>query len=222
MTHSGILLVDKEVGCSSFHLVSLLRKRTGIKKIGHAGTLDPFASGLMVMLIGKEYTKKSEEFLNSDKEYIATLRLGAATDTFDIDGKETNSSEFIPSLPQIESAVESFQGLITQIPPMFSAKKIKGKKLYELARQGITVERPPQKVQVTTEILSYSYPLLEIKVNCSKGTYIRTLGHDIGEKLGCFAHLTRLVRTKSGAFTLDKCIPQEKINDLNFNLQVLS
>ena len=222
MASNGILLVDKKVGSTSFHLVSLLRKRTGIKKIGHAGTLDPFASGLMVMLIGKEYTKKSDQFLNSDKEYIATLHLGIATDTFDIEGKPEEKSSIVPSLSDVTKCIESFQGEIEQIPPMFSAKKVNGKKLYELARKGISIERAPNKVKVEIELLSYEYPELKIRVKCSKGTYIRTLGSDIGHCLKTYAHLTQLTRTKSGAFHLADSIPQEKINDPNFNLKVIS
>lgn len=124
---SGILLVNKAAGTSSFYLVSLLRKLTKIRKIGHAGTLDPFATGVMVMLIGKQYTKKSNQFLCSDKEYQATLQLGAATDTYDIEGKITAQSDFVPTLEQVEQAIAAFQGEIEQIPPMYSAKKVKGK-----------------------------------------------------------------------------------------------
>ncbi len=218
MENSGILLVDKQVGSTSFHLVSLLRKRTGIKKIGHAGTLDPFASGLMVMLVGKEYTKKSDQFLNSDKEYITTLRLGLSTDSFDTEGQIQEKSDLIPTLEQITTCLETFQGDILQIPPMYSAKKIGGKKLYELARKGISIERPPSKVNVKIEFLVYEYPHLKLKVQCSKGTYIRSLGHDIGMFLGCYAHLSSLQRTKSGAFSLEEAISQEKINDPNYNI----
>lgn len=218
MQNNGILLVDKAVGSTSFHLVSLLRKRTGIKKIGHAGTLDPFATGLMVMLIGKEFTKKSDQFLNSDKEYIATLHLGLATDTFDTEGHPQEKSDHIPTLAQIATCLETFQGEILQTPPMFSAKKIGGKKLYELARKGITIERPPSRVTIKIALLSYEYPTLKLKVECSKGTYIRSLGHDIGLSLGCYAHLSSLQRTKSGSFSLKEAISEEKIKDVNFNL----
>src|ERR1044071_8129101 len=122
----GILLVDKKKGSTSFRLVSLLRKRTGIKKIGHAGTLDPFATGVMVMLIGREYTKRSDEFLCSDKEYRATLQLGIATDTYDIEGQILSRSDKIPSTQELELALKTFCGEISQIPPMYSAKKVDG------------------------------------------------------------------------------------------------
>jgi tRNA pseudouridine55 synthase len=213
---SGILLVNKAAGTSSFYLVSLLRKLTKIRKIGHAGTLDPFATGVMVMLIGKQYTKKSNQFLCSDKEYQATLQLGAATDTYDIEGKITAQSDFVPTLEQVEQAIAAFQGEIEQIPPMYSAKKVKGKKLYELARSGVTIERSPVKVQVSIKLISYNYPLLKLDVTCSKGTYIRSLAHDLGEKLTSKAHLQQLMRTRSGSFTLQECVEQDALKDLTF------
>lgn len=218
MGTSGILLVDKQVGSTSFRLVSLLRKRTGIQKIGHAGTLDPFATGVMVMLIGREYTKKSDEFLLSDKQYKTTLHLGITTDSYDIDGEIVQRNETIPTLEQIKKAIEQFQGEILQTPPMFSAKKVKGQKLYDLARKGITIERAPVKVKLHIQFLSYEYPKLELLVDCSKGTYIRSLGYDIGQLLGCGAHLSALQRTRSGSFLLSQCVPEEKILDPHFDI----
>lgn len=215
----GILLVNKKIGSTSFRLVSLLRKRTGIQKIGHAGTLDPFATGVMVMLIGREYTKKSDQFLNCDKQYQTTLHLGVTTDSYDIDGAITETNPTIPTFKQIQDVIAQFQGEIMQIPPMFSAKKIKGQKLYDLARKGITVERAPVKVQVKIEILTYAYPKLELLVDCSKGTYIRSLGSDIGQKLGCGAHLCALERTRSGTYKISECMDEEKILDPNFDLK---
>lgn len=214
MTNSaGILLVDKEAACTSFHLVKLLRRITKIEKIGHAGTLDPFATGVMVMLIGSEYTKQSSQFLNHDKQYKAILHLGVETDTYDLDGKIISKNEKVPTLSEIHSAIASFQGEIEQIPPMFSAKKMKGQKLYDLARQGIEIERPPVKVKLSIALLRYEYPHLEILVDCSKGTYIRSLAHDIGKILNTGAHLCSLIRTKSGPFTLSECLPQSMLND---------
>lgn len=216
----GILLVNKQFGSTSFRLVSLLRKRTGIKKIGHAGTLDPFATGVMVMLIGREYTKQSDQFLNSDKQYRTTLHLGVTTDSYDLDGNLVETNPTIPTLEQVQNAVEQFQGNISQTPPMFSAKKVKGQKLYDLARKGITIERAPVQIQVNIQILSYVYPKLELLVDCSKGTYIRSLGHDIGQKLGSGAHLCSLQRTRSGNFMLSECIEEEKILDSHFDLPI--
>ena len=217
-THSGILLVNKEAGSTSFYLVSLLRRLTNIEKIGHAGTLDPFATGVMVMLVGKEYTKKSDEFLSSEKEYRATLQLGIATETYDLEGAIVKKSERVPSLEEVQLALNAFQGEVLQTPPMYSAKKVAGKKLYVLARGGIVIERQPVKVQVVIEYIQYNYPMLEIQVQCSKGTYIRSLAHDIGQFLGCGAHLFELIRTRSGPFRLDECIPQALLKNKGFDV----
>jgi len=218
MKNNGLLLIDKAKGSTSFRLVSLLRKLTKIDKIGHAGTLDPFATGLMVMLIGREFTKRSDEFLTCDKEYEATMHLGIATDSYDIEGEVTSRSDLIPTLADIEAVLPSFQGKISQIPPMFSAKKIAGKKLYELARKGITIERKPAEVTVQINLISYQYPELKIHVACSKGTYIRSLAHDIGAALGVGSHLSALKRTRSGSFNLADAISQEQIQDPLFDI----
>lgn len=208
MNNNGILLVDKAPGATSFQLVAQLRKLTGVQKIGHAGTLDPFATGVMVLLIGRDFTRRSDEFLSSDKKYRATLTLGIATDTFDKDGQIVSQRDRIPSLEEITRALLPFQGEILQVPPMFSAKKIKGQKLYDLARKGITVERAPVKVTVATQLIQYEYPYLTIEVECTKGTYIRSIASELGEILGCGAHLSSLIRLRSGSFTLDQCIAQ--------------
>lgn len=213
----GILLVNKEKGKSSFFLVHLLRRLTRIKKIGHAGTLDPFATGVMVMLIGSKYTRLSNSFLSDDKQYIAKVHLGRSTTTYDIEGDTLDTSDFIPSLKDIENTIATFQGTTLQTPPMFSAKKVEGKKLYELARKGIEVPREPKSVTMRIEILEYAYPHLTLNVHCSKGTYIRALAFDLGKALGCHAHLSELTRTASGRFTLDQCVDTEKLKDLSFN-----
>lgn len=210
----GILLVDKPRGKTSFSLVAILRKTTGIQKIGHAGTLDPFATGVMIMLIGKPYTRLSDQFLGQDKEYEATLRLGVETDTFDSDGKVIAESDEIPSLSELEKGISQFQGTILQTPPMFSAKKIHGKKLYELARKGIEVERKAVEVKVSTELLSYTYPYARLRISCSKGTYIRSIAHDLGTLLGCYAHLEALTRLRSGPFLLKDCLNGSQLFDL--------
>ena len=206
---SGILLVNKPKGKTSFSLVSAIRKLYNVKKVGHAGTLDPFATGVMILLIGKECTRLSDRFLHQDKQYIATLHLGVRTDSYDCDGAVLEENATIPSLASIEKVLSSFQGEIDQIPPMFSAKKINGKKLYELARKGIEVERKPSRVTVNTEFLHYEYPLLSLRVSCSKGTYIRSIAEDVGRMLGCGAHLSELTRTKSGQFSIEECFPGE-------------
>ena len=204
----GLLLVDKSPGSTSFQIVSELRRLCKERTIGHAGTLDPFATGVMVMLIGREFTRKADTFLSSDKEYLATLTLGVATDTYDLEGQVTLRNDFIPKEEQIELALGQFQGNVLQIPPMYSAKKHQGKKLYDLARKGIVIEREPVLVRMKIRLIHYSYPHLEIHVECSKGTYIRSLAHDLGIALGCGAHLSKLTRIRSGTFNLEECIPK--------------
>lgn len=197
---AGILLLNKPRGKTSFSLVHALRKITGVQKIGHAGTLDPFATGVMVMLIGREYTRLSDQFLHHDKEYVARLRLGITTDTYDCEGQILSTSDHIPETIHLP------QGTISQIPPMYSAKKVNGKRLYKLAREGKTIERKPSWVTVQIDLLSYNYPYLDIHVVCSKGTYIRSLAHDIGLAHDCGAHLTYLERIRSGPFHIDDCL----------------
>ena len=210
--NEGILPVDKERGVTSFYLVKVLRSITKIKKIGHAGILDPFATGVMILLIGKPYTKIAATFIDQDKEYIATLRLGISTDTYDCDGQVIATSDHLPSRVDVERAIGQFQGPLSQIPPMYSAKKIKGQKLYLLARRGIEIKRDPIQVYLKTEIIDYSYPELKIKVTCSKGTYIRTLAHDLGQVLKTEAHLSELIRTRSGSFELKDCIDSKNLS----------
>jgi tRNA pseudouridine55 synthase len=161
------------------------------------------------MLIGREFTRLSDSFLNQDKEYIGTIRLGIATDTFDCEGKTTAESPLIPSLEELQKVIGEFQGTIKQIPPMFSAKKKNGVKLYELARKGTVIEREPVEIKVQTQLKSYQYPFAEIAVKCSKGTYIRSLANDIGERLGCGGHLSSLTRTRSGNYNLVDCVDEK-------------
>lgn len=215
----GLLLIDKSENKSSFYLVKRIRALTKVKKVGHAGTLDPFATGLMLLLVGKNYTRKSDQFLNCDKVYETTLHLGYQTETFDKDSTPLFVSDLVPSLDDLQSVIATFQGESLQTPPMYSAKKIQGKPLYELARQGMTVERAPCKVNISIELLDYSYPYCKLKVKCSKGTYIRTLGHEIGEKLKCGAYLQELRRLNSGSYSVNDAI---KIEDLEINPEKLA
>ncbi len=215
---SGILFVDKAAGRTSFSLVNQLRHRLGVKTIGHSGTLDPMATGVMILLIGRQFTRLSDQFLTQDKEYRATIRLGVETETYDGEGAPTAYSDLVPSAETLTEVLTHFQGSVQQIPPMYSAKKQQGKKLYELARKGITVERPPVTVTLHTSLLRYEYPELELTVACSKGTYIRTMAHDIGQQLGCGAHLSALARTRSGKISIDECIHSDLIQDAEFNL----
>ena len=209
----GIFPIDKPEGKTSFSLIRQLRKKTHIKKIGHAGTLDPFASGVMILLIGKEYTRKADTFINQDKEYRAMLHLGVETATYDPEGAIISRNDHIPSKEQIDEALMSFQGTITQIPPMYSAKKVNGKKLYELARKGIEIERKPIEVRLKTTLISYNYPELILDISCSKGTYIRAIAHDLGKSLGCGAHLKKLTRTRCGPYSLKDCLSGQELYD---------
>lgn len=202
----GILLLNKPKGITSFGLVARLRRILGVKKIGHAGTLDPFATGVMVMLIGRNYTRLSDSFLCNDKEYVAELRFGQTTDTYDNEGEILAESDVVPSREALETVIAEYQGEIMQTPPMFSAKKVGGKKLCDLARKGQEVERKAVPVTVETTLLSYNYPHAVIRVAASKGTYIRSIGHEIGQKLGCGAHLSELQRIRSGKFPIDDCV----------------
>ncbi len=211
---NGIILINKSKGKSSFSIVSQLRKATNIRKIGHCGTLDPFATGLMIMLVGKQFTKKADQFINYDKEYFATLHLGYSTNTYDSEGALEFCSDKVPAIEEIEKILLEFQGTIKQIPPMFSAKKINGQKLYKLARQGITIERAAVEICVKIDLIKYNYPYLEIKVSCSKGTYIRSLANDIGTALQTGAYLSALNRTRIGPFHLEKALDQEQIGNI--------
>jgi tRNA pseudouridine55 synthase len=214
----GILAVNKEENRNSFSLISSLRKITGVKTIGHAGTLDPLASGVMILLIGRKFTKKSALFLNQDKEYVAKVHLGITTSTWDLEGKVLDCNASMPTLFEIEEALTFFQGEIDQIPPMFSAKKIGGKKLYELARKGIEIQRKPCRVQLKTTLISYNYPFIDLHVQCSKGTYIRSIAFDLGQKLQCGAFLYALTRTRVGSYKIEDCVLQQDLFDPNFHL----
>jgi len=217
---SGILLVNKSKNKTSFSIVNLLRKITKITKIGHCGTLDPFATGLMLMLIGKEYTKKSSIFLNQEKEYECKIHLGYTTKSFDPEEKLEFCSKKIPTLKEMQNIIEEFQGTLDQIPPMYSAKKIMGQKLYNLARKNIIVKRKPNKINIKTSLLSYNYPYIELKIICSKGTYIRSIANDIGQRLKTGAYLHSLIRTRCGLFLLKDAIDQDNLNE-NKNIKPL-
>ncbi|PIP68186.1 MAG: tRNA pseudouridine(55) synthase TruB [Candidatus Omnitrophica bacterium CG_4_9_14_0_2_um_filter_42_8] len=200
----GILVVNKPSGITSHDVVDFIRRKFNIKRVGHAGTLDPLATGVLVMLLGKA-TKLSNTFLNDDKEYIAKLYFGKSTDTQDSQGKALEEKNIEPiDIEDIKKTLENFKGEIEQIPPMVSAIKYKGKKLYELARSGKTVAREPRKIKISEiEILDFKFPEITFKVKCSKGTYVRTLCEDIGRSLGVPSHMSGLVRSASGDFLLE-------------------
>ncbi len=215
-TEEGLWIINKPSGPTSHDIINYLRKSTGIKKIGHAGTLDPLASGVLIVAVGRKYTKQISQFVKLDKKYIAKLYLGAESDTYDKEGKIIFTKNLIgPDIKKIKIVLKGFIGEQEQIPPMFSAKKYKGKKLYELARQGIKIKRKPVKINIyDLELLNYSWPFLTIKVHCSSGTYIRSLACDIGKKLGCGAYLEELERTAVGDFTIKEAI-KIKLNSHN-------
>jgi len=206
----GILLVDKPSGPTSHDIVDFIRRKYRVKKVGHAGTLDPMACGLLIILLGS-FTKKSIQFSNYDKEYEARLLLGVSTDTADKEGKIVETKpleEYEKGIREIENTLATFRGHIRQVPPMFSAKKIKGKKLYELARKGIVAKREPKEIYIEElKLLSLSLPEVSFYIKCSKGTYIRQLAHDIGERIGCGAHLVHLKRTKIGPYSNENAVP---------------
>ncbi len=218
-THQGILLINKPLGVTSFSLIPKFRYMFNEKTIGHGGTLDPLATGVMVYLIGRNYTKTADSFLLDDKEYKATILLGEERDSYDVDGNITHISDKVPTFDEINEAMKAFNGVVDQIPPMFSAKKINGKKLYELARKGQEIERLPKRVHMQTTVVSYNYPLLEISVTCSSGTYIRSIAHDLGIMLGCYGCIKALQRTRSGSYLLENCYQMEDL--LNYPLDEL-
>jgi len=218
---SGILLVDKPLRMTSHDVVNAVRRIFGFKKVGHAGTLDPMATGLLILLIGKA-TKKSRTFLNDDKSYETTIRLGVTTDTGDSVGNVLKQREFSATLEEITDVLNRFKGEIEQVPPMFSAKRHKGKKLYQYARKGVNIERCPRKITIKNiELIMSDLPYISINVTCSKGTYIRQLAVDIGEAIGCGAHVRVLRRTASGPFSVRDAVlfddlkgfSKEKVNE---------
>ena len=201
--YNGIINVYKEAGYTSFDVVARLRGILKQKKIGHTGTLDPDATGVLPVIVGNA-TKLVDMLTDKKKEYVATFRLGITTDTLDASGQVLSRAQVDASEDDVVKAVMSFKGDIMQIPPMYSALKVDGKKLCDLAREGKTVERKPRPVTIhEIEILDIDIPNVKLKVLCSKGTYIRTLCDDIGRMLGCGAVMTSLLRTVSGRFTAD-------------------
>lgn len=211
---SGVLVVDKPVGLTSHDIVQIIRRGTGIRRAGHTGTLDPRASGVLVVLIGPA-VRLSEFVSASDKRYQATIRLGSSTDTYDAEGRITNSAPVgAITEEQFEEALQQFVGEITQVPPPYSAIKVQGKKAYEMAREGEEVQLEPRKIKVySLELLEWAPPEAVIDVFCSSGTYVRSLANDLGNALGCGAHLVGLRRTKSGRFTLRDAVPLRRLQE---------
>ena len=211
---NGIVVVNKPNGLTSHDVVDKVRKKFRIKKVGHAGTLDPLATGVLVMLIGKT-TKLSRQFTSFDKAYRATMKLGVRTDTADTQGKVIATSSFNHiTREQVEYALQKFIGGIEQIPPMVSAVRMRGKRLYELARQGIEVTRESRPITIhVLRLERFEPPLVEIYLECSKGTYVRQLADDIGSALGCGACITQIERTKVGEFSIEHSVKLEELNE---------
>jgi tRNA pseudouridine55 synthase len=209
---NGFIVVDKPAGMTSHDVVHALRRITGVKKSGHTGTLDPFATGVLPVALG-EGTKAIQFLDESRKEYRAVLKLGESTDTQDLTGTVTCRNDWCAVTPNdIEKVVANYRGRTSQVPPMFSALKHHGVPLYKLARQGVEIVREKRAIEIfSLDIDRLDLPEVAITVSCSRGTYVRTLAHDIGAKLGCGAHLIRLQRTMSGPFTLSMALPLEQL-----------
>ncbi len=222
----GVMLIDKPTGITSFGIVRKVRRLLGVKKVGHAGTLDPFAGGLLIVCAGRPATRQIEQFMKGTKTYRAILQLGVETETQDREGRIT-AIAVVPELKRgdIEQCLEGFVGPQLQVPPPFSAAKHKGKPLYHYARKGIMIRKEPKPIEIYT-ILYLGYDecnhLLDCEIICSRGTYIRVLAADIGEKLGCGAHLHALRRTQSGSFTVDRAIAGTMLDADNGLEQLLS
>lgn len=212
---SGVLVVDKPVGMTSHDVVQVIRRGTGIRRAGHTGTLDPRASGVLVVLIGPA-VRLSEYVSASDKRYQATIQLGSSTDTYDSEGTITGNTTSVDGITeeQFLEILESFEGDIQQVPPPYSAVKVKGKKAYEMAREGEEVELEARDIKVyTLDLLEWAPPEVVIDVYCSSGTYVRSLANDLGKELGVGAHLIGLRRTRSGRFTLRDAVPLRRLKE---------
>lgn len=212
----GILLVDKPQGITSHDVVARCRRIFHIKKVGHAGTLDPMATGLLLILIGKA-TKVSQYLMSLDKSYAGVVKLGEVTDSQDAEGELVAQSP-VPDLTEAEvkAQMKTFLGDQYQLPPMFSAKKVKGQPLYKLARKGQTVEREPRVIRISRfNMTGFDLPYIRFEVGSSKGAYVRTLAHDLGERLGCGGHLCELRRTAVGAFSIENADTLDALQELS-------
>jgi tRNA pseudouridine55 synthase len=212
----GAILVDKPVGPTSHDVVARIRRQFKIKKVGHCGTLDPNATGLLIIVLGRA-TKLSERLMADDKVYEGTLRLGESTSSYDADGELTGSLPVPPlTLNDLNELARTFVGDLMQLPPMVSAVKIDGVPLYKLARKGLEVERKERLVHVYSfQFSAYAQPIAHFRIACTKGTYVRSLAHDLGQKIGCGAHLATLRRLRSGRFDVAQALPFDQILSLS-------
>jgi len=204
----GVYNIYKPKGPSSYDIIRQIKRDAVDKKVGHGGTLDPLASGVLVVAIGREFTKQLDNVVKDQKEYIANIKLGESSTTQDEEGEKTQISiESEPALAQIKETIQKFIGKIKQIPPAYSAMKINGQRAYKLARQGINPDIKEREITIyEIELLSYNWPILEIRVVCSSGTYIRTLANDIGSDLATGGYLKDLIRTRVGEFDIKDSI----------------
>lgn len=209
-----VLLINKPLRWTSFDAVRKIRYLTRTKKVGHAGTLDPLATGLLIVCTGK-FTKKINEYMAQEKEYTGTITLGATTPTYDLESEPRGFKPFESiTREELEQAALHFTGLIQQVPPIHSAIKKEGKRVYELARQGVEVKLEPRPVTISTfEIVQVELPVIHFRVVCSTGTYIRSLANDFGEKLGCGGYLSSLCRTRIGNFLLEEAFTMEELEN---------
>lgn len=210
------MLVDKPAGLTSHDVVDRVRRHWGIKKVGHCGTLDPMATGLLILVLGKA-TKLSEQLMSSDKVYAGRIKFGEVTDSYDADGELVSSLPVPPlTLDALNELAAGFTGDLLQAPPMVSAVKVKGVPLYKMARRGIEVEREPRLVHVYSfRFLAYAEPLGDFRLACTKGTYVRSVAHDLGQKVGCGAHLATLRRTDAGRFGVADALPLANLLELS-------
>lgn len=210
----GVLLVDKPPGVTSTRALAAAKRALGSLKAGHTGTLDPFATGLLPLVFG-EATKFSRFLIDSDKTYLATLRLGAVSSTGDTEGEIRPGGPLPTGMMEIEAVSREMIGISTQIPPMHSAVRIQGQRLYDLARKGVEVEREPRTIRIEfLEVVEFAGEKLVISVKCSKGTYVRTLAETLGERLGCGAYLTDLRRTETGGFRVEDAVTPEALAEM--------
>jgi len=222
----GILIINKPAGPTSYDIVDRIKKISRTKKVGHAGTLDPFAEGVLIVLINNA-TKLQAKFMEMPKTYIGTLKLGETSSTYDPEGEKRQETRYNnqinPNIQTVQDTIKTFIGEIEQVPPIHSAIKVGGVRAYKLAWKGEKPELKPRKIKIyDIKVLEYSYPHLRIEVNCSRGTYIRSLAHDIGQKLGCGAYLEALIRTKIDEFTIENSIKTNELTSQNWTKKLIS
>lgn len=218
----GFLVINKSLGITSFGVIARLRRITGIKRIGHCGTLDPLATGVLICAIGRGATRRIGELIKSDKKYLAKIELGKTSDTYDAESVIKNFKYTRePTLADVNWVLKEFAGVIDQVPPIYSAKKVKGTPAHRLVRRGKEVVMKPQKITISEiKVVAYEFPVLELEISCGSGTYIRSLANDIGKKLKTGGYLAALVRTKVGEYEIARSVELDKIDVLNWKKHI--